>query len=46
MDFTGQGLVVYGTYQDLERWFSERRADRFTIKVTPGTSVETVGAEI
>ena len=46
MDFTGQGLVVYGTYQDLERWFGERDADRFTIQVAPGYSVKTVGDEI
>ncbi len=46
MDFTGQGQMVYGTYQVLDRWFGESGADRFTIKVAPGYSVESVGQEI
>jgi putative ABC transport system permease protein len=46
MDFTGQGLVVYGTYADLDRWFGEKDADRFTIKVAPGYSASQVAGEI
>jgi putative ABC transport system permease protein len=46
MDFTGQGLVVYGTYTDLDRWFSEKGVDRFTVKVMPGYSVASVAGEI
>lgn len=45
-DFTGEGFVVIGVYEDLHRWFSERGADRFTIKVAPGYSVEAVAEEI
>jgi putative ABC transport system permease protein len=46
MDFTGQGLVVYGTYADMKRWFGESGVDRFTLKVSPGYSVEAVGKQI
>jgi putative ABC transport system permease protein len=46
MDFTGQGLSVYGTYADLDRWFGEKDADRFTIKVAPGYSTAQVASEI
>jgi len=46
MDFTGQGLVVYGTYSDLKRWFGEDGVDRFTIKVTPGYSVKDTSQHI
>lgn len=46
VDFTGQGLVVVGTYDDLHRWFAESGVDRFTLKVTPGSDVERVADEI
>jgi putative ABC transport system permease protein len=46
MDFTGQGLVVYGTYSDLDIWFGEKGVDRFTIKVAPGYSTAAVASEI
>jgi len=46
MDFTGQGLVIYGTYDDLQRWFGDSGADRFTIDVQPGFSIEAVAEEI
>jgi putative ABC transport system permease protein len=46
MDFTGQGFVVYSTYADLQRWFGEKGADRFTLKVAPGYRVDAVGKAI
>ena len=46
MDFTGQGLVVYSTYIDLQRWFGESGADRFTIKAAQGYSIAAVAEEI
>lgn len=46
IDFTGQGQVVYGTYTDLQRWFGEGGVDRFTVKVTPGYSVEATAQAI
>ena len=46
MDFTGQGGVIYVTYNDLRRWFAERGADRFIIKVAPGYSIDAVADEI
>jgi putative ABC transport system permease protein len=36
VDFTGQGLIVTGTWQDMRRWFSQSNVDRFTINVAPG----------
>ncbi len=46
IDFTGQGQVVYGTYADLQRWFGEDGADRFTVKVAPGFSAESTAQVI
>ena len=46
LDFTGQGGIIYGTYEDMHDWFGKQGVDRFTIKVTPGFSVEEVGREI
>lgn len=46
MDFTGQGLMLYGTYDDLSRWFGDNGADRFTIDVQPGYSIQAVADEI
>jgi putative ABC transport system permease protein len=46
VDFTGDGQVILGSYGDMRRWFSERGADRFTIKVAPGYSIEQVEREI
>jgi putative ABC transport system permease protein len=45
-DFTGQGLVVVGTYSDMHRWFADRGVDRFTINIAPGYSVEEVSYQI
>ena len=46
MDFGGQGQIIYGTYNDLHRWFSEQGVDRFTIKVAPDYSIEAVSQQI
>jgi putative ABC transport system permease protein len=46
VSFGGQGQVIYGTYDDLHRWFAERDANRFTIRVVPGYSIDTVAQEI
>jgi putative ABC transport system permease protein len=46
VDFTGEGQVVIGTYADLRRWYSERGADRFTIKIAAGYTVEQVEENI
>jgi putative ABC transport system permease protein len=45
-DFGGQGQVIYGTYEDMKRWFNEQGADRFTLDVAPGYSIEAVSQEI
>lgn len=46
MDFGGQGQVVYGSYQDLHRWFSEQGVDRFTLSVQDSYAVEKVSDDI
>lgn len=46
VDFTGQGLVVIGTYDDLHSWFADSGVDRFTLNVSSGYSVEAVAEEI
>lgn len=46
IDFTGHGYIVNGSYADLQRWFGEEGADRFTIKVKPGYAVSSVAQEI
>ncbi len=46
LDFTGQRGVLYTTYQDLQNYFGENGADRFTIKVAEGYSVDKVASEI
>ncbi len=46
VDFTGQGGVVMGTYDDLHRWFADRGVDRYTIKIAPGHTVEQVAGEV
>jgi putative ABC transport system permease protein len=45
-DFTGQGMVVTGTYADLKRWFGESGADRFSVSVDPDYEVDAVSQEI
>lgn len=46
MDFGGQGQVVYGTFQDMQRWFNKQDVDRFTIAIQPGYTVEEVSETI
>ncbi|MFN3307959.1 MAG: FtsX-like permease family protein, partial [Anaerolineales bacterium] len=46
LDFTGQRGVLYTTYQDLQTYFGESGADRFTLKVAEGYSVDQVAEEI
>ncbi len=46
LDFTGQRGVLYTTYQDLQNYFGESGADRFTLKVAAGYSVDQVAEEI
>ncbi len=36
VDFTGQGNIVTGGWDDMRRWFARSGVDRFTIKVAPG----------
>jgi putative ABC transport system permease protein len=36
VDFTGQGFIVSGTWNDMERWFGQSGVDRFTISVAEG----------
>jgi putative ABC transport system permease protein len=45
-DFGGQGQLIYGTYDDMSRWFNEQGVDRFTLKVAPGYSIDAVAQEI
>jgi putative ABC transport system permease protein len=45
-DFSGQGLVVTGTYVDLKRWFSESGADRFSILLESNADIDVVAQEI
>jgi putative ABC transport system permease protein len=39
VDFTGQGYIVTGTWDDMRRWFSKTGVDRFTLSVAPGYTV-------
>jgi putative ABC transport system permease protein len=42
IDFTGQGFIVTGSWNDMRRWFSQHGVDRFTISVAPGYTPEAV----
>jgi putative ABC transport system permease protein len=46
MDFGGQGQVIYGTYEDMHRWFNEKGVDRFTIDVDDAYAIAAVSQEI
>ncbi len=46
VDFTGQGLVVYGSYDDLRRYFGLNDADRLIVKLKPGASLDEVKKRI
>lgn len=41
-DFTGQGLIVTGSWNDMRRWFAQSSVDRFTVRLAPGFSVDEV----
>ncbi len=45
-DFSNQGYVITGTYDNLKRWFIEGGVDRFTISTTPTSSPQAVAQEI
>lgn len=45
-EFTRQGYILTGTYDDLERWFGESGANQFVLKTTPGYNVEQLAEEI
>lgn len=42
VDFTGQGFVISGTWDDMRRWFGQTGVDRFTLSVAPGHTVDEV----
>jgi putative ABC transport system permease protein len=42
VDFTGQGFIVTGTYEDMKQWFGKTGVDRYTIKVASGYTVKDV----
>ncbi|MBM4423854.1 MAG: FtsX-like permease family protein [Chloroflexi bacterium] len=46
VDFTGQGMIVSGSWNDMQRWFGEHNVDRYTISLAPGYTTEEVAAEI
>lgn len=46
VDFSNQGMVINGSWNDMEHYFRLRGANTLLIKVTPGTSPDAVGEEI
>jgi putative ABC transport system permease protein len=42
VDFTGQGYIVSGSWNDMKRWFSQTGVDRFTIKLADGYTTDEV----
>jgi len=42
IDFTGQGFIVTGSWNDMRRWFSKSDVDRFTLSVAPGYTTDQV----
>jgi putative ABC transport system permease protein len=42
VDFTGQGFIVTGAWDDMRRWFSQSGVDRFTISLAPGYTTDEV----
>jgi len=45
-DFSNQGYVITGTYENLRRWFIESGVDRLSILTTPESSPQTVAKDI
>jgi putative ABC transport system permease protein len=46
LDFNGNGLMVYGSWGDLRRYFGVDDVDRFIVKLSPGFSPEQIGQYI
>jgi putative ABC transport system permease protein len=46
VDFTGQGNIVTGSWNDMKRLFGKAGVDRFTIKLAPGYATDRVRGEI
>jgi len=46
VDFTGQGNIVTGHWDDMRRWFAKSGVDRFTIKLAPGYTTDEVRGAI
>lgn len=42
VDFTGQGFIVSGAWEDMQRWFGQTGVDRFTIRLAPGYTTDEV----
>ncbi len=40
VDFVGGGTVIYGSWQDAERYFGVRQAHQFDLKVAPNYTIE------
>lgn len=45
-EFTRQGYLVTGTFNDLQRWFGDSDANQFTLRVEAGYNPEKVAQEI
>ena len=46
VDFSNQGLVINGSWRDMEHYFRLRGANTLLVKVTPGATPDGVGDEI
>jgi putative ABC transport system permease protein len=46
VDFSNQGLVINGSWRDMEHYFRLNGANTLMVKVTPGASPDQVGDEI
>lgn len=46
VDFTGQGYIVTGAWEDMRRWFSQSGVDRFTVARAPGYTTAQVQKNI
>jgi putative ABC transport system permease protein len=46
LDFSGNGLMVYGNWTDLYRYFGVNTVDRFLLSVHPGYNPQAVGRAI
>ena len=46
MDFSGNGLMAYGSWTDLHRYFGVNNVDRFLLSVDPGFEPRAVGQMI